>query len=258
MPKSPAKKLKEYHLIIKDIKDFDDGLTIINKLPSVGISVIFGSFELGADGDNPHIHLYCTGLYTRRYYTDHIHEVFLNKFIMKLVKNSVEDHEKLISYILKDGKTYIEHLLDNHQPPIQYVSDPDAIYKPHNIEENINIFDLFHKENPDVLRPNYTIVSYSLKASRKPTKTYTQKLCQHFLDNKNEIYRKHPFTDLELENHEVAERTIDEVMDYTNLTCKSIDTVIVNRFTFTVLNHIPEYRHKLKKSVSKQLKYNYF
>lgn len=255
MPKLPAVKKQAYHLIVKEIKDFADGLEIINKLPSVGIQPYFCSYELGATGNNPHIHLYCVALYTRRYYTDHIHEVFPNKYILKLVKGSLIDHERIISYIFKDGETYSDYTSSQHN--IHYITDSNSIYQPPGIEESINLYELYHIEQQPSTTITPTIISYSL-AKRKVVKTYTQKLCQHFYDHKDEIYKKHLYTDLPLTDLEVAEATIHEVMDYTNMSLKSIDKVIINRFVLTVLNSIPEYRSKLKKSISTQLKYNIF
>ena len=254
MPKLPAVKKQAYHLIVKEIKDFAHGLEIINKLPSVGIQPYFCSYELGSTGNNPHIHLYAVALYTRRYYTDHIHEVFPNKYILKLVKQSLTDHKRIISYIFKDGETYSDYTSSQHN--IHYITDSNSVYQPPGIEESINLYELYQIH---IVQPP-TIVSFSQQfaAKSKALKTYTQKLCQHFYDHKDEIYKKHLYTDLPLTDLEVAEATIHEVMDYTNMSLKSIDKVIINRFVLTVLNSIPEYRSKLKKSISSQLKYNIF
>lgn len=267
MPPQPKIDYRYAHLIIKKIIDFEDGQTYLDKLESVGIDAIFASFE-EPPGD-PHIHIYCRVKYLPRWYIAHMHDVFPQHYILKDLHTHESDHRKLISYIFKrknqdKDESYSSYTANKHN--INYITDQYAIFSPEGIIHTslkpnkapepciLNIYKIYLEAQwaPDqrVINPD------TPQKQRVPT--YTQKLVRHFHRNYKEIYKRHPFTDQNLSEPEMAERTVEEVMYYTNLEYKCINMNQIDKYTFTVLNSLDDLKLSLRHYASAKLKNNYF
>lgn len=124
------------HLIVKNLPNKIDIAEIqeyFNK-KQLGITVFLGSYEVGKDGDK-HIHTYSHTIYSKRYYTDHLKHPDW-KFRLKFVKEEIDDKEKVLSYIFKDGDDYKDWSMKKYL--LDYVENKDASL------DGVNVFKVYH------------------------------------------------------------------------------------------------------------------
>lgn len=198
------------HLIIKQLKNKEEGLEKVNLLKEIGITYICGGYELGNNKDL-HAHFLIHSQYDRRYVGAHC--PFENRFTFTknehdktttIVTDEV-DIKKIISYTLKDGNTY------------EY-NDNQQFYDIPNYEEL--------KQQAAEKRKKY------VNPDGKP-KSATQKLIQHFRD----LPYQWP---LHMPNKHKA--IVSEILKYSRENHKLIDEHIIYKQTCSILNdQNPEY-----------------
>lgn len=167
--KKPSLEQNNVHLIVKNLTDKPDLKEIqdyFNK-QELGITIYLAAYEIGKHKDK-HVHCYCTSIYTKRYYNDHLKHPDW-KFRFLIIQNSQTDIEKVISYLFKDGDDYYEYsktkfLLDyrlNTECSLHGIN----IYKTYKDAKN-------RKEKG--LKPNKTpteeMIEYFIKMPIRPTK----------------------------------------------------------------------------------------
>lgn len=211
------------HLILKDLIDYNDGLNLILKMPN--IDYICGGYETETKEGDPCLHahfLVYSQFDTRQIKAQNKAIGITNKFRIPHNKETKltalpadEDIQKVISYILKNGKPYPYN--DNQQ---HYI---------------INNYDAIQSKATD------EHVQYIDKKG-KPL-TATEKLIKHFLVNKVDI-----FFGIEINRFTATrDRIIDELLSYGRTHYKIVSYHRILEQVQTILNHLPETQTKLAK-----------